>query len=168
MMAPVEAEDVIGALQLHRRHHLLVGEILHLQDHGMQMLAEQLGKPLDGCLRKLLDLGQGGSETGHGPAIGEGVQMVEKLDDAARADLAHDLPEWTIDGEHLKRSFRFRDFSEAFAFMTRVALLAEAQDHHPEWFNVYNRVEIALTTHDAGGLSPRDLKLAKAIDALLA
>ena len=94
--------------------------------------------------------------------------MVEKLDAAARAELATLLPDWQIDGEHLKRTFRFRDFSEAFAFMTRVALLAEAQHHHPEWFNVWNRVDIALTTHDAGGLSARDLKLAKAIGALLA
>jgi 4a-hydroxytetrahydrobiopterin dehydratase len=95
------------------------------------------------------------------------MPKVEKLDAAARTALASDLPEWTIEGEHLKRSFRFRDFSEAFAFMTRVALLAEQQDHHPEWFNVWNRVEIALTTHDADGLSARDVKLAKAIDALL-
>jgi 4a-hydroxytetrahydrobiopterin dehydratase len=93
--------------------------------------------------------------------------MVEKLDDAARAELAITLPHWTLDGEHLKRTFRFKDFSEAFAFMTRVALLAEQQDHHPEWFNVWNRVDIALTTHDAGGLSARDTRLAKAIDALL-
>lgn len=95
------------------------------------------------------------------------MPKVEKLDAAARTALPGELPGWAIDGEHLKRSFRFADFSEAFAFMTRVALLAEAQDHHPEWFNVWNRVDIALTTHDAGGLSARDLKLAKAIDALL-
>lgn len=93
--------------------------------------------------------------------------MVEKLDTAARAALAADLPDWTLDGEQLKRSLRFRDFSEAWGFMNRVALLAEAQDHHPEWFNVYNRVEITLTTHDAGGLSARDVRMAKAIDALL-
>ena len=93
--------------------------------------------------------------------------MVEKLDEAARAALAAELPDWTMEGEHLKRSFRFKDFSAAWGFMARVALLAEAQDHHPEWFNVWNRVDIALTTHDAGGLSPRDVKLAKAIDALL-
>jgi 4a-hydroxytetrahydrobiopterin dehydratase len=96
------------------------------------------------------------------------MPKVEKLDEAARAALGRELPEWTVDGEHLKRTFRFADFSQAFAFMTRVALLAETQDHHPEWFNVYNRVEIALTTHDAGGLSARDQRLAKAIDALLA
>ncbi|MFN3371346.1 MAG: 4a-hydroxytetrahydrobiopterin dehydratase [Sphingomonadaceae bacterium] len=94
--------------------------------------------------------------------------MVEKLDEAARAALAGTLPHWVLEGEHLKRSFRFADFSEAFAFMTRVALLAERQDHHPEWFNVWNRVDIALTTHDAGGLSARDVKLAAAIDRLVA
>lgn len=93
--------------------------------------------------------------------------MIEKLDAAARAALGAELPDWRIDGEHLRRDFRFRDFSEAWAFMARVALLAEAQDHHPEWFNVYNRVEIALTTHDAGGLSARDVRMARAIDALV-
>jgi 4a-hydroxytetrahydrobiopterin dehydratase len=93
--------------------------------------------------------------------------MVEKLDEAARAALASTLPDWTLDGEHLKRTVRFKDFSAAWGFMNRVALLAEAQDHHPEWFNVYNRVDIALTTHDAGGLSARDVKLATAIDTLL-
>ncbi|WP_439547525.1 4a-hydroxytetrahydrobiopterin dehydratase [Sandarakinorhabdus sp.] len=93
--------------------------------------------------------------------------MVERLDTDARAALADELPAWTLDGEYLKRSFKFADFSAAWGFMARVALLADRQDHHPEWFNVYNRVDIALTTHDADGLSARDVKLAKAIDALL-
>jgi 4a-hydroxytetrahydrobiopterin dehydratase len=93
--------------------------------------------------------------------------MVEKLGAEARAALAVELPDWTVEGERLLRTFRFADFVEAFGFMSRVALLAEKQDHHPEWFNVWNRVEVALTTHDAGGLSARDVKLAKAIDALL-
>ena len=93
--------------------------------------------------------------------------MVEKLDAYAIAALAAELPGWRIDGDHLKRSYRFRDFSQAWGFMNRVALLAEAQDHHPEWFNVYNKVEIALTTHDAGGLSARDVRLANAINALI-
>jgi 4a-hydroxytetrahydrobiopterin dehydratase len=94
--------------------------------------------------------------------------MVERLDEAARAGLAAALPEWApAEGrDAIRRAFRFRDFSEAWGFMARVALLAEAQDHHPEWSNVYNRVEILLTTHDAGGLSERDLRLARAIDAL--
>jgi 4a-hydroxytetrahydrobiopterin dehydratase len=94
--------------------------------------------------------------------------MVEKLDEPTRASLAGTLPGWRLaEGrDALHRAFRFRDFSEAWAFMSRVALLAEAQNHHPEWSNVYSRVEITLTTHDAGGLSERDLTLAKAIDAL--
>ena len=78
------------------------------------------------------------------------------------------LSGWKLreDSQAITRSFKFADFSEAFAFMTRVALLAEQADHHPKWSNVYNRVEITLTTHDANGLSQRDVKLAKAIDAL--
>jgi len=94
---------------------------------------------------------------------------VERLTDAERAGLAEMLPAWRmVEGrDAIARSFRFRDFSEAWGFMARVALLAEAQDHHPEWSNVWNRVEITLSTHDAGGLSARDVRLAKAIDALL-
>ena len=95
--------------------------------------------------------------------------MVERLDATARAGLAEGLPRWAlVDGrDAIRREFRFRDFSEAWGFMARVALLAEAQDHHPEWSNVWNRVEILLSTHDAGGLSERDVRLARAIDALL-
>lgn len=75
---------------------------------------------------------------------------------------------WTEEENQLKRSFTFKDFSEAFAFMTRVAFLAEAQQHHPNWFNVYNRVDIALTTHDAGNrVTEKDRKLARSIDLLL-
>jgi 4a-hydroxytetrahydrobiopterin dehydratase len=94
--------------------------------------------------------------------------MVERLDDEARASLAAALPEWkpAEARDAIRREFRFRDFSEAWGFMSRVALLAESQDHHPEWSNNYNRVEILLTTHDAGGLSERDLRLARAIDGL--
>ena len=79
------------------------------------------------------------------------------------------LGEWDYDEarDALTRSFLFKDFSEAFAFMTRVALLAESHDHHPEWSNVWNRVDVLLTTHDAGGLSARDTAMATAIDALL-
>ena len=80
------------------------------------------------------------------------------------------LPDWRRADDPrpaIARSLKFADFNAAFGFMTRVALLAEAQDHHPEWFNVWNRVDIALTTHDAGGLSARDVRMAKSIDALL-
>ncbi len=94
--------------------------------------------------------------------------MVARLSDAERSDALARLAEWTHDParDAIVRQFMFADFSQAFGFMTRVALLAEAQDHHPEWSNVYNRVEILLTTHDAGGLSARDIKLAGAVDAL--
>lgn len=81
--------------------------------------------------------------------------------------LAEDLPQWSLVGGKLHREFRFADFSEAFGFMSRVALAAEALGHHPEWSNVWNRVVIELTTHDTGGLSNLDLALARLIDALL-
>ena len=94
---------------------------------------------------------------------------VERLTDAECAALLAELSDWALraDGLAVERTFRFADFSEAFAFMTRVALLAEQQDHHPEWSNVYNKVAITLTTHDAAGLSQRDAKMARAIEALL-
>ncbi|KLI65092.1 4a-hydroxytetrahydrobiopterin dehydratase [Aurantiacibacter marinus] len=75
---------------------------------------------------------------------------------------------FTRGGDAIGRTFQFDDFSEAFAFMARVALLAEKMDHHPEWSNVYNKVDIELTTHDAGGLSLLDMKMARAIEELLA
>lgn len=75
---------------------------------------------------------------------------------------------WQETDNQLKRTFEFKDFIEAFAFMTQVALIAEKMNHHPAWFNVYNRVEISLTTHDAGNtITEKDRALAKAIDALL-
>jgi 4a-hydroxytetrahydrobiopterin dehydratase len=80
--------------------------------------------------------------------------------------LATDLPHWSRDGNRLCREFRFSDFSEAFGFMSRVALAAEQLGHHPEWSNVWNRVTIALTTHDTGGLSNLDVELARRVDAI--
>ena len=81
--------------------------------------------------------------------------------------LTEALPLWSLVSGKLQREFRFADFSEAFGFMTRVALAAEALNHHPEWSNVWNRVVIELTTHDTGGLSNLDLALARRIDRLL-
>ena len=77
------------------------------------------------------------------------------------------LPGWELRDGKLFRQVKFDDFVEAFGFMSRVALLAEAADHHPEWSNVYNRVDIYLTTHDAGGLTDRDFDLATGINRLL-
>lgn len=95
--------------------------------------------------------------------------MVEQLSQAERDDALEGLPEWDHDDarDAITRNFTFDDFSQAFAFMTQVALLAEKADHHPEWSNVWNRVDILLTTHDAGGLSGRDIDMARAIDALV-
>jgi 4a-hydroxytetrahydrobiopterin dehydratase len=95
--------------------------------------------------------------------------MVEQLSETERAAALDRLGEWDFDEarDALTRGFVFENFVEAFGFMARVAILAEKADHHPEWSNIYNRVEILLTTHDAGGLSARDVKLAAAIDALV-
>lgn len=87
--------------------------------------------------------------------------------DERRAALA-ELPEWReVEGrDAIHRAFAFQDFNQAFAFMTRVALMAEKMDHHPEWRNVYHRVEITLATHDVGGVSDLDLRLARFIDSV--
>ena len=93
---------------------------------------------------------------------------IAQLTDAERDAALASLPDWTLreDGLAISRRFTFTDFSEAFAFMTRVALLAEKADHHPEWSNVWNRVDVTLTTHDAGGLSARDVEMARGIGAI--
>ena len=92
--------------------------------------------------------------------------MVEKLAGAARAEALRALPQWreTEGRDAITRALQFKTFNEAWGFMCRVALQAERADHHPEWSNVYNRVEITLSTHECGGLSERDVKLAQFID----
>lgn len=88
------------------------------------------------------------------------------LTPAEIADLSRDLPLWTVesDGKAIRRDLEFKDFEQAFAFMTKVAGVADRMDHHPEWSNVYNRVSIRLTTHDSNGLTLSDVKLAQAVD----
>lgn len=95
--------------------------------------------------------------------------MVEKLDDTQRKEALRDLDGWSYDEATaaIERAFKFRDFSEAFAFISRVALAAEKAGHHPDWSNSYSSVTISLSTHDAGGLSGKDIALAKAIDKML-
>ncbi len=92
--------------------------------------------------------------------------MVEKLNAEARARALAKLPGWdpVESRDAIQKPFRFKDFNQAWGFMSRVALAAEAMNHHPEWSNVYNRVEIVLTTHDCGGLSERDIQLAWKIE----
>jgi len=95
---------------------------------------------------------------------------VTKLSASDRAAMLNSLPGWEHENDHdaIRKEFVFGDFVEAFAFMTRVALVAERMDHHPEWSNVYNRVTILLTTHDAAGLSERDIALASRIEEMAA
>lgn len=94
--------------------------------------------------------------------------MAEKLDPKTRAAELAALDGWEdADGrDAIQKSFRFKDFNEAFGFMTRVALMAEKMDHHPEWFNVYNRVEVTLATHSAGGVTALDIALARFMDGV--
>ncbi len=89
-----------------------------------------------------------------------------KLSPKARAAALKTLRKWkSVAGrDAIRRDFTFADFNQAFAFMTRAALLAEKMDHHPEWFNVYNRVEVVLATHDAGGVTQKDVDMAAAMD----
>ncbi len=92
--------------------------------------------------------------------------MASKLTGEARRQALADLAGWTeVEGrDAIARTFRFADFNAAFGFMTRVALAAEKADHHPEWLNVYNRVEVTLATHDAGGVTQKDIDLARVME----
>jgi len=94
--------------------------------------------------------------------------MARRLTNEERESVLADLSGWTmvLNREAIQKSFRFKDFNAAFGFMTRAALVAEQMNHHPEWFNVWNRVDVVLATHDAGGLTELDMKLAKAMDAI--
>ncbi len=98
----------------------------------------------------------------------DGRDQMQKLTGDARKGALSRLEGWSeVQGrDAIQRKFTFRDFNEAFGFMTRAALVAEKLDHHPEWFNVYKTVEVTLSTHDAGGLTERDIKLAEAMDRL--
>lgn len=93
--------------------------------------------------------------------------MVEQLSPQAVENALQELQEWNLSdtSNAIQKNYKFQDFNEAWGFMNRVALLAEKMDHHPEWFNVYNRVEVTLTTHDAGGISKRDINMAKEMDS---
>jgi 4a-hydroxytetrahydrobiopterin dehydratase len=95
--------------------------------------------------------------------------MADKLTGNARKTALGKLSGWSeVDGrDAISRTFKFADFNEAFGFMARAALIAEKLDHHPEWFNVYNKVEVTLSSHDAGGVTERDVKLAEAMDRLV-
>ena len=92
-----------------------------------------------------------------------------KLEGNARKQALAELKDWreVVGRDAIVKKFTFRDFNEAFGFMSRVALVAEKMDHHPEWFNVWNKVVVDLTTHDSGGISGKDVELAKLLDSLV-
>jgi len=94
------------------------------------------------------------------------MARIEKLDAASIERRLNDIEGWGLHEGKLRREFLFKDFVGAFGFMSKVAILAERQDHHPEWFNVYRTVRIDLTTHEAGGITERDFELASAINAV--
>lgn len=181
---------VIQAGQLQRMLQVEGGERLGIrlfldQQHDIAKMGAEFGRqPRDHTARVRLDRVCGGRDahcllpvhparhTAPGEiAEGSGcmAKTIEPLSEAERVDALDALPDWDYDEgrDAITRSIVFTDFAEAFGFMTQVALLAERADHHPEWSNVWNRVEILLTTHDAGGLSGRDIELATAIDAIL-
>jgi 4a-hydroxytetrahydrobiopterin dehydratase len=94
---------------------------------------------------------------------------MSKLSPAEAAIALNEVKGWSLaeDGLSIQKTFKFEDFNEAFGFMTRVALKADKMDHHPEWFNVYNKVEMTLNTHDVGGVSQKDIKLARFCEMLV-
>ncbi|TDR06328.1 4a-hydroxytetrahydrobiopterin dehydratase [Marinomonas communis] len=95
------------------------------------------------------------------------IKLDEQAIQQALTELnASTAQEWTIENDKLTKSFRFKNFQQAFGFMTMCALFAEKKDHHPEWSNVYNKVDVQLVTHDVAGLSAKDFDLAKKMDAL--
>lgn len=94
-----------------------------------------------------------------------------KLNPDQLTPLLSSLPAWHFDAERgglIAREFKFNDFAQAFGFMSQIAVIAESRNHHPEWFNVYNRVQVTLTTHDVGGLSMKDIELARTMDRVAA
>lgn len=178
----VEAGEVEGILDTYGGEHRLVWKFVDAHDHAVEMAAERLGQSRYRLVGKPLDrrcVGRESLTIAHAAATyrrsweraslrGVGEAMVAKLNMQEREAALAGLPgwEWDIKRDAISRSFRFGDFSQAFAFMTRVAMEAEKADHHPEWVNVWNRVDIVLTTHDASGLTMRDIGLARRIDAI--
>ena len=92
---------------------------------------------------------------------------MEKLSESQLTEHLESLPGWEVDKESIVKSFRFKDFKEAFSVMTRIAFECEAQNHHPNWENVYNSLTIGLNTHDVGGITLKDIALAKTIESII-
>ena len=167
MAALIQPQYVPFALECHFGDDVGSRKVLDAEQDTGEMSAKQVGKAFDRSLRQRFDVGERWCDHGlmlkPAPRQGEDFAMTTRLTDAEIAAALPGVPGWAVAGDGIVRSFKFADFTHAFAFMTRVALLAEKADHHPEWSNIYNRVDIRLTTHDAGGISTRDFALALAI-----
>ena len=164
----VQAQYVPFAFQFHLGDDIGIGKILDTKQHRGEMTAECVGQALDGGLGERFDIGERWCDHAvmldDWPRQGEDPAMIKKMTEAEIDAALPGVPGWVRKDDGLVRNYKFADFTQAFGFMARVALLAEKADHHPEWSNVYNRVDMRLTTHDAGGISARDFALAKAID----
>ena len=90
-----------------------------------------------------------------------------KLSESSIEEKLENLPGWSVKNDKLYKEFQFNDFNQAFGFMTRAAMEIEKMNHHPEWFNVYNRITVELTTHDAGGITDNDVNLARILNSLI-
>ncbi len=184
--AVIEAGQVQRMVEAERGKRLVVGILLDREDDVAEMLGELRGEPDDRRAADCLDcVGIGGvpevpavdcclpahvaSHSRWRTVAARESPMIEALNETERAEALDGLDEWDYDDarDAITRTIVFADFVEAFGFMTQVALIAERANHHPEWKNVWNRVEILLTTHDAGGLSSRDIEMAEAIDAIV-
>lgn len=187
--AAIEPGQVERIFDAELIEHVIGGEFVDLEDDAFDMAAKMLRHSSDRRLGEPLDLGRVGREgltlahgEGHNgearsaPAkpFGPAGEKSMKLSDEQREAALAALPGWSWDpdggggGGAIARSFRFRDFAQAFAFMTQIALAAEKADHHPDWSNSWNRVDISLTTHNEGGVTRRDVDLAISIDAIAA
>lgn len=163
-----EAKKIELRFQPHALNHVFAGKILHHKNDVGGQIAEFLRQPGECLPRHAFEIVEGwGAHRKlllvHADYIGS---PMKKLDPAARAAAMKELSQWQdVDGrDAIRRVFAFKDFNQAFGFMSRVALLAEKMDHHPEWFNVYNKVDITLATHDAGGVTDNDIEMAKAME----
>ena len=180
--AMVEAGQIERVLQTEFGERLVVGQFLNREHNVAEMFrelhrqsgdrraADRLDRVGIGCFAVECRLpAHARSHTRWRRIAARDMRMIEALNETERAEALDGLDEWDYDDarDAITRTIVFADFVEAFGFMTQVALIAERANHHPEWKNVWNRVEILLTTHDAGGLSPRDIEMAEAIDAIV-
>eukprot|EP00752_Nemacystus_decipiens_P015275 g13608.t1 len=160
--ALIEPHQPERAVDLQIVQHVVRRELVDPKEDVAEMAGEVLRQALQRAPGQRLDVAS--------RQTGKGASMAEKLSEAARADALSNLTGWapTEGRDAIRKLFQFKTFNQAFGFMTHCALKAEKMDHHPEWFNVYNKVDVTLSTHDAGGLTALDTELAAFMDKVAA